>query len=128
MKKKRKFWLWVKSIIKDPIALITFGVVWVLLESPAIFGMLAFWLTGKEAWLALFTSWVALTALPLPIPVAPISLGAAIAMHHFVRKRRRKLAQKQQENTTTAVSQEEFSAQAEEPSDDADGITATKIQ
>lgn len=91
-KKKRKVWQWIKEAFHDPILFLTFAIVWCLLESPAIFGLIAFWLTGNEAWFALFSSWVALTALPLPIPVAPISIAVAIAVHEFFRKRRKKRA------------------------------------
>lgn len=69
-----------KQKLKDPTFFIAFVITWILLESPAIFGYIVYFVTKAEKWLVIATGWVALTAPPLPIPVLPISVTVAFAV------------------------------------------------
>lgn len=83
---KKKVWKWVWETIKDPLTLLLFAFFWLCLSSPAIFGAIAYWTTGKEKWLILSMSWIAFSAPPLPLPVTPLSIIGAIAFRQVIRK------------------------------------------
>jgi hypothetical protein len=83
---KKKVWKWVWETIKDPLTLLLFAFFWLCLSSPAIFGAIAYWATGKEKWLILSMSWIAFSAPPLPLPVTPLSIIGAIAFRQVIRK------------------------------------------
>lgn len=73
--KKKKL----QQLLKNPAFAIGFCASYVLCESPAIFGVVAYGITLDNKWLALAMSWWALTAPPLPIPVIPISIAVGMA-------------------------------------------------
>lgn len=83
---KKKIWKWIWDTIKDPLTLLLFAFLWLCLASPAIFGVIAYWATGKEKWLILSGSWIAFTAPPLPLPVTPLSIAGAIGLRQVIRK------------------------------------------
>lgn len=83
---KKKIWGWIKETVKDPLTLLLFAVIWLVLSSPAIFGVIAYWASKEERWLVLSGSWIAFTAPPLPLPVTPLSIAGAIALRAVIRK------------------------------------------
>ena len=83
---KKKIWGWIKETVKDPLTLLLFAVLWLILSSPAIFGVIAYWASKEERWLVLSGSWIAFTAPPLPLPVTPLSIAGAIALRAVIRK------------------------------------------
>ena len=40
---KKKIWGWIKETVKDPLTLLLFATLWLVLSSPAIFGVIAYW-------------------------------------------------------------------------------------
>lgn len=83
---KKKIWKWIKETVKDPLTLLLFATLWLVLSSPAIFGVIAYWASKEERWLVLSGSWIAFTAPPLPLPVTPLSIAGAIALRAVIRK------------------------------------------
>lgn len=80
-----------KRKLKDPTFFIAFAITWVLLESPAIVCYILYFVTGADKYFLIATSWVALTAPPLPIPVVPISIAvgvSAVGVKKLIKKKR----------------------------------------
>lgn len=67
-----------KAELKNPWFYLGFCITWVLLESPIIFGLIMFLLTKDNKYMVIVTSWFALTAPALPIPVIPLSIAGGL--------------------------------------------------
>lgn len=77
------------SNLKRPAFLIPFVITWCLLESPAIFGVIMYWITSDGYWWAVAGGWIALTAPTFPIPVIPICIAVAFGVEKIIDRRKK---------------------------------------
>lgn len=90
----KKFFAKVKTMfakiiayIKRPAFFIPFLIVWLIFQTPIIYGLIMGTITKDNKYYIIAGSWYALTAPPLPIPVVPICISFGLFIERLVHKK-----------------------------------------